>query len=60
MEITPASADFIGELVSYVCDANKPVTQTQVLDGTAVRVTCVFRDNGIPQYVQGVHMQVVR
>ncbi|MDO3622829.1 hypothetical protein Q3O98_17250 [Ralstonia pseudosolanacearum] len=60
MQILPLSPDLVAALVPYVCDATKPVTQTKVLDGDEIRATCVFRDGGIPEYLRGVRIQVVR
>lgn len=60
LQILPQSPDLVGALVPYLCDATRPVTQTTVLDGDEIRATCVFRDNGVPQYVHNVRIQIVR
>lgn len=60
LQIFPQSPDLVAALVPYVCDATRPVTQTTVLDGDEIRATCVFRDGGIPDYIRGVRIQVVR
>lgn len=60
MQIFPQSPDLVAALVPYVCDATRPVTQTAVLGGDEIRATCVFRDNGVPQYVHNVRIQIVR
>ncbi len=60
LQIPAADPDFVSSLVPYLCDATRPVTQTPVWGGTLLRVTCVYRDSGIPQSVQGERLQVVR
>ena len=60
LQIPAADPDFVSSLVPYVCDTNRPITQTPVWEGTLLRVTCVDRDSGIPQSVQGERLQVVR
>jgi len=60
LQIPAADPYFVSSLVPYLCDATRPVTQTPVWEGTLLRVTCVYRDSGIPQSVQGERLQVVR
>lgn len=60
LQIPAADPNFVSAFVPYLCDTNKPVTQTPVWEGTLLRVTCVYHDNGIPQSIQGSRIQVVR
>lgn len=60
LQTFPLSPDLVAAIVPYLCDANKPVMQTAVLDGTDLKAMCVFRGNSIPEYVRGVRIQVVQ
>lgn len=60
LQIPAADPYFVSSLVPYLCDTTRPVTQTPVWEGTLLRVTCVYHDNGVPQQIQGERLQVVR
>lgn len=60
LQIQSADEEFMGQLITYVCDPTKPVTKTAGwMEGTA-GAFCAYRDNGIPQYFRGLRIQVVR
>ncbi len=60
LQIPAADSYFVSSLVPYLCDPAKPVVQTPVWEGTLLRVSCAYRNNGVPSQIQGERIQVVQ
>lgn len=60
LQVQSADEELIGELITYVCDPSKPVTKTAGWTEGTAGAFCAYRDNGIPQYLHRLRIQVVR